>query len=91
MNRHDDIRDRINAAAREPRALPTPKNVELPHVGSTEWMDAGEKLCKGLDAIRHMLYGLALDARQACIAQKAIDEAVDARREWDEKKASTVS
>jgi hypothetical protein len=45
------------------------------------WLAAGEKLADGIDAIRGMLYGLALDARQAVIAQKAIDEAVDARRE----------
>src|SRR5260370_424948 len=43
---------------------------------------SGERLSKAVDAMRYMLYGLALDARQAVIAQQAIDEAVDAVREW---------
>lgn len=51
-----------------------------------EIIKAGNRLAAAADAIRYMLYGLALDARQACIAQKAIDEAVDAVREWRENR-----
>jgi uncharacterized protein YgfB (UPF0149 family) len=46
--------------------------------------DRGDKLAQSVDHIRYMLYGLSLDARQAQIAQKAIDEAIDSVRSWRE-------
>jgi hypothetical protein len=50
-----------------------------------EVLNAGDRLAEGLAKIRRMLYGLCLtDPRQAWLAQKAIDEAVDAQREWNE-------
>lgn len=49
-------------------------------------LDAGDNLCAALNRIRMMLYGLALDMRQAGIAQRAIDEAVDAERKWRESR-----
>lgn len=49
---------------------------------------AGDRLSQGLRNIRYVLYGLSLDdIRQATVIQKAINEAVDAQRGWDEAKA----
>lgn len=39
-----------------------------------KWLSLAERMVKALERTNHLTYGLALDLRQAILAQKIIDE-----------------
>lgn len=47
------------------------------------WKSRAEKLAEAIKGMRHMMYGLSLDLRQAQIAQKAIDIAKEVLAEFE--------
>ena len=64
----------------------------LSAVSSMRLLAAGDRLAEGLANIRRMLYGLGLpDPRQAWLAQKAIEEAVDAQRNWNDERQKAAN